>query len=290
MNKLLGMQAFVQVVENGGFTGAAKRMGVSVSAVTKHIARLEADLGTQLLTRTTRRINITEFGRDYYASCRRIFSEMDDAEYALRQSQDQLRGKVSLLCPAFFARVGLLPHLHKFYARYPDIELDITLGERYSDLIASGINLAVVVGEMTDSRFASRLLTKGPLVCCATPEYLKKHGTPQRVDDLMSHNCIVSRPALWQFKEDGHRVEVAVKGNLMVRSGDSLREATLLGLGIAQVNWWLFQQDLAAGRLVEILRRNRAPGRSMYVVYPPTKFIPKKTRAMIDFLVEITRV
>ena len=290
MNKLLGMQAFVQVVENGGFTGAARRMGISVSAVTKHIARLEADLGAQLLTRTTRRVSVTDFGREYYASCRRIFVEMDDAENALRQSQDQLRGKVSLLCPAFFARVGLLPHLQRFYARYPDIEIDITLGERYSDLIASGINLAVVVGEMKDSRFASRLLTKGPRVCCATPEYLEKHGTPQRVDDVMAHNCLVSRSALWQFKEGGQRVEVAVKGNLVAHSGDALREATLLGLGIAQSNWWLFQQDLASGRLVEFLRKYRAPGLSMYVVYPPTKFIPKKMRAMIDFLVEITRV
>ncbi len=290
MNKLLGMQAFAKVVENGGFTGAAKRMGVSVSAVTKHIARLEADLGAQLLTRTTRRINMTEFGRDYYASCRRIFSELDDAENALQQSQEQLRGKVSLLCPAFFARVGLLPHMHRFHERYPDIEIDITLGERYADLIASGINLAVVVGEMKDSRFASRLLTKGPRVCCATPEYLKKHGTPQRVDDVMSHNCLVSRTALWQFKEEGRRVEVAVKGNLVVHSGDALREATLLGLGLAQSNSWLFHHDLSSGRLVEVLRRNRAPGLSMYVVYPPTRFIPVKMRAMIDFLVEITRV
>lgn len=290
MNKLLGMQAFAHVVENGGFTGAARRLGLSVSAVTKHVSRLEAELGAQLLVRTTRRIAITEFGRDYYASCRKIFSEIDNVENALRQSQEQVRGKVSLLCPAFFARVNLLPRLREFYARYPEIELDITLGDRYADLIESGMNLAVVVGELKDSQFASRPLTRGPKVLCATPEYLHRHGTPKRIDDVMSHNCLVSRTSLWQFRENGRTVEVAVKGNLVVHSGDALREATLLGLGLAQTNWWLFRQDIAAGTLVECLRKNRVPGLSMSVVYPPTKFVPKKVRIMIDFLVEITRV
>lgn len=290
MNKLLGMQAFANVVEGGGFTGAARRMGLSVSAVTKHVSRLEQELGTQLLVRTTRRIAITEFGREYYASCLKVFAEMDNVENALRQSQDQVRGKLSLLCPAFFARVSLLPRLQEFYARYPEIELDVMLGERYADLIESGVNLAVVVGDLKDSRFASRLLTRGPRVCCASPDYFRRHGMPQRVDEVMMHNCLVSRSALWQFKEDGRIVEVAVKGNLLARSGDMLREATLHGLGIAWTNWWLVRQDLEAGTLVECLKKNRVPGMSMSVVYPPTKYIPRKMRAMIDFLVEITRV
>lgn len=290
MNKLLGMQAFANVVEGGGFTGAARRMGLSVSAVTKHVSRLEQDLGTQLLVRTTRRIAITEFGREYYASCLKVFAELDNVENALRQSQDQVRGKLSLVCPAFFARVSLLPRLHEFYERYPEIELDIMLGERYADLIESGVNLAVVVGELKDSRFASRPLTRGPRVCCASPDYFRRHGMPQRVDEVMAHNCLVSRSALWQFKEDGRIVEVAVKGNLVARSGDMLREAALLGLGLAWTNWWLVRQDLEAGTLVECLKKSRVPGMSMSVVYPPTKYIPRKMRAMIDFLVEITRV
>jgi DNA-binding transcriptional LysR family regulator len=290
MNKLLGMQAFVSVVECGGFTGAARRMGLSVSAVTKNVGRLESELGTQLLARTTRRVNITEFGREYYASCRKVFGELEGVENALRQSQEQPRGKVNLLCPAFFARVNLMPRLHEFNARYPDIELDVTLGDRHADLIDSGINLAVVVGELKDSRFASRLLTRGPRVCCATPEYFRRHGMPQQIDEVMSHNCLVSRTALWQFREGGRTIEVAVKGNLVVRSGDALREATLSGLGIAQSNWWLFRQDLTAGTLVECLKKHRVPGRSMSVVYPPTRFVPRKVRVMIDFLVEMTRV
>ena len=180
----VGMMAFARVVESGGFTGAAKRLGLSVSAVTKNVARLEAELGAQLLARTTRRFAITEFGREYYASCRRIFDEIDSVEDALLQTRDNPRGKLSMLCPAFFARVSLLPRLPEFYAKYPGIELDITLGERYTDLIDAGLNLAVVVGDLKDSRFATRTLARGPRVCCATPAYLGKHGTPKTIDDL----------------------------------------------------------------------------------------------------------
>jgi DNA-binding transcriptional LysR family regulator len=156
-------------------------------------------------------------------------------------------------------------------------------------MIEEGINLAVVVGQIEDARFASRTLTRSHLMCCATPDYLRRHGTPETIDDLLSHNCLVSRSALWQFKEGGRTVELPVKGNLVVREGDALREATLLGLGISRSNWWLYRQDLAAGTLVEVLKPHRVPGRSMSVIYAPTRFLPKKIRVMIDFLVEITR-
>lgn len=289
MNKLLGMLAFVRVVESGGFTSAARRLGLSVSAVAKNVSRLEAELGTQLLVRTTRRISVTDFGREYYASCRRIFGELDDVENALRQSQDVPQGKVKLLCPMFFGRINLLPRLAELYERYPEVEVEVTFGNRYADMVEEGINLAVVVGQLRDSRFASRTLTRSHMMCCATPDYLRRHGTPETIDDLLFHNCLVSRSALWQFKESGRTVELAVKGNLVVREGDALREATLLGLGISRSNWWLYRQDLAAGTLVEILRPHRVPGRPISVLYAPTKFLPRKIRVMIDFLVEITK-
>jgi DNA-binding transcriptional LysR family regulator len=289
MNKLLGMLAFVRVVESGSFTSAAQRLGLSVSAVAKNVSRLEAELGTQLLTRTTRRITVTDFGREYYASCRRVFGEIENVETALRQSQDVARGKVTLLCPMFFARINLLPRLHEFYAQHGEVEVEVKFGNRYHDMVEDGINLAVVVGQLRDSRFTSRTLTRSHMLCAATPEYLEQHGTPRTIDDLLSHNCLVSRSALWQFKESGRTVELAVKGNLVVHEGDALREATLLGLGIARTNWWLLRQDLAAGTVAEVLKPHRVPGRSISVVYAPTRFLPKKIRVLIDFLVEITR-
>jgi DNA-binding transcriptional LysR family regulator len=119
---------------------------------------------------------------------------------------------------------------------------------------------------------------------------LRRYGTPKTIDDLLTHNCVVSRSPLWQFKEGNATIELPVKGNLVVRSGDTLREATILGLGIAQSNWWVFRQDLANGTVVELLKQHRVPGRPISVVYPPTKFVSTKLRAMIDFLVDITRV
>ncbi len=290
MNKLLGMQAFMRVVESGSFTGAADSLEVSVSAVAKNIGRLEKELNTQLLVRTTRRMTVTDFGRDYYACCRRVFGEIDNAENELRESQKLPEGKVTLLCPMFFGRVHLLPRLHEFYRRYPGIELDMRFNGRYEEIINGGVNLAVVVGKLEDSGFAARSLTSGQIVCCASPQYLKKHGTPSTIDELLSHNCLVSRNSLWRFNEAGRTVELPVKGNLTVHEGDALREATLLGFGVAQSNWWLFQQDLAAGTLVEILKQHRIPGRPISVVYSPTRYLPKKVRVMIDFLVEITQI
>lgn len=290
MNKLLGMLAYTRVVECGSFTRAAERMGISVSAVTKNVGKLEEDIGTQLLVRTTRRVTVTDFGREYYASCRRIFGEIDNVEAALRESQDVPRGKVSLLCPAFFGRVHLLPNLKAFYARYPQIEVELVFGAGYEDIVESGINLAVVVGQVKDTRFETQLLTRGQMVCCATPAYLREHGTPQVIDDLLSHNCLVSNYAMWRFREGGRIVELPVKGNLIAHAGDALREATLLGLGIAQTNWWLLRNDIASGALVEVLKPYRVPGRQMSVVYPRTKFMPRKVRAMVDFLIEITKV
>jgi DNA-binding transcriptional LysR family regulator len=196
---------------------------------------------------------------------------------------------VSLLCPAFFGRVHLLPRLKEFYTRYPQIEVELVFSARYEDIVEAGINLAVVVGQVKDARFVTRLLTRGQMVCCATPAYLREHGTPEVIDDLLSHNCLVSNYAMWRFREGGRIVELPVKGNLVARAGDALREATLLGLGITQTNWWLLRNDIASGALVEVLKPYRVPGRPMSVVYPQTKFMPRKMRVMIDFLVEITK-
>ena len=290
MNKLLGMLAYTRVVECGSFTRAAERMGISTSAVTKNVGTLEEELGAQLLVRTTRRMTVTDFGREYYASCRKIFGEIDNVEAALRESQDVPRGKVSILCPAFFGRVHLLPRLKEFYTRYPQIDVELVFGTQYEDIIDSGINIAIVVGQVKDARFGTQLLTRGPMmVCCATPAYLKAHGTPQRIDDLLSHNCLVSNYAMWRFRESGRIVELPVRGNLVTRAGDALREATLLGLGIAQTNLWMLRNDIASGALVEVLKPYRVPGREMSVVYPRTKFTPRKVRVMIDFIVAITR-
>jgi DNA-binding transcriptional LysR family regulator len=291
MNKLLAMLAFVRVAESGSFTSAAAQLGVSVSAIAKAVARLEEELGTQLLARSTRRLALNDDGRDFYARCQQILNDIEDAEASVRRAGETPKGRLRMALPVLFGRLTFLPRVAEFHARYPDIVLDLSFDDRPVDLIERGLDIAVQVGNLSDSRCITRVLNHGPRVTAAAPSYLKRHGEPKVPGDLAAHNCIISTfgPA-WQFNDGGNRIEVLVRGNLVVTGGDALREAVLLGLGIAQSNWWTLRHDLAVGTLKHLLEGYAVEGRPISIVYPPTRHVPRKLRVMIDFLVEITRL
>ena len=289
MNKLLGMMTFVRVAESGGFTAAAAQLGVSVSAVAKAVARLEDDLGVQLLVRSTRKVALNDEGREFYARCLRILNDIEDAEETVKGSRDTPKGRLRMVVPVLFGRVALLPRLADFHQRYPDIVVDVTFDDRPDDLIERGLDLAVQVGRLSDSRYVTRVLSLGPRVTAASPAYLRRHGEPKTPAELAAHNCIVSSlNPVWPFNNRGTRIEVQVQGNLVVSGGDATREAALLGLGIVQSNWWSLRHDLASGALKRVLESYAVEGRPISVVYPPTRHVPRKLRVMIDFLVEIT--
>ena len=289
MNKLLGMTTFVRVAESGGFTAAAAQLGVSVSAVAKAVARLEDDLGVQLLVRSTRQVALNDEGREFYARCLRILNDIEDAEETVKGSRETPKGRLRMAVPVLYGRVALLPRLADFHRRYPDIVLDVTFDDQPRDLIERGFDLAVQVGRLTDSRYVTRVLSRGPRVTAASPAYLKRHGEPKTPADLAGHNCIVSNfGPVWPFNHRGTRIDVQAQGNLIVTGGDATREAALLGLGIVQSNWWSLRHDLASGALKRVLESYAVEGRPISVVYPPTRHVPRKLRVMIDFLVEIT--
>ncbi len=291
MNKLLAMMAFAKVAECGSFSVAARRLDLSVSAVTKSVARLEEELGSQLLNRTTRKVALNEYGREYYARCKRIFNDIDDADSSIKDAQQLPRGQLRVVMPVSFGRVTFLPRYAEFHRRYPDVVVDLRLSDRPLDIVEEDIDLQILVGELRDSRLKARLLTFGPRVTVASKAYLEVHGVPVRPEDLAAHNCVVSRSgSAWSFKEKERRFEVVVQGALRVNGGDALREAALLGLGIAQSNSWLFQHDVANGQLVSLLGSFAVAGQPISLVYPPTRHVPLKLRTMIDFLVEITTV
>ena len=291
MNKLLTMMTFVRVAESGSFTAAASQLGVSVSAVAKAVTRLEEDLGVQLLVRTTRKLALNDDGREFFARCQRILNEIEDAESAVRGAREQPRGRLRMVMPTMFGRLTFLPHVAEFNARYPEIVLDVSFEDRRVNLIERGLDLAVQVGELDDSNYLTRLLHRGPRVTAASPAYLKRHGEPKTPDDLAQHNCILSNfGPVWHFSLRGRIVPVTVRGNLVVTGGEAMREAALLGLGIAQSNGWTFRHDLAAGTLKPLLEPYAVEGRPLSIVYPPTRHVPSKLRVMIDFLVAITRL
>jgi DNA-binding transcriptional LysR family regulator len=291
MDKFMAINAFVRVAEDKGFTAAAKKLGVSVSAVTKSVARLEQDLGAQLFNRTTRRIALTDYGQEFYDRCAPLLTALEEAETTVRESNAVPRGRVRAVMPNSFGRVTVAPALPIFLERYPDVVLELQFSDSPIGFIEEGIDLAVRTGELSDSRLVKRLLTQGSQVTVAAPSYLAKHGTPKKPQDLHDHNCVISRfGPEWTFKEkNGKDLSVRVAGNLTVLNGDVMREAVVAGAGIAQATWWLFRKDLEAGRVVEILPDYTRRGSPVSVLYPANRHLPAKVRVFIDFLVEITK-
>jgi DNA-binding transcriptional LysR family regulator len=291
MNKLMALQTFVRVAESGSFSSAASQLGISVSAVTKTIARLEDDLGTRLLERSTRKLALNDDGREYYTRAVQILNDVEDADAALQRGRRQPKGRIRMALPVLFARLTFLPRLAEFTARYPEVVLELRLDDRPLDLIEQGLDLAVVVGELGDSRHVARVLNRGPRITAAAASYIAKHGTPKTPPELLQHNCITSTTSpVWTFNDGGRIVEVAVRGNVVVTGGDAMRECALLGLGVVQSNWWTMHADLEAGSVVPLLEAYAVEGRPISVIYPSARHIAGKLRVLIDFLVEITRL
>jgi DNA-binding transcriptional LysR family regulator len=285
------MTAFARVAEQASFTAAAKRLGISPSAVTKLVARLERDLGARLLNRTTRHLALTEQGRDFYQRCVAILAAIDDAEAAVLEANSSPRGTVRAAIPISFSRVTVIPALPHFYARHPDVKIEIMSTDRPVDVIGEGFDLAVSgrAGEIP-AGLTMRLLTHSPFITVAAPSYLVARGIPQAPSDLSGHNCIGNPGSSWTYRmPDGRARTIPVRGNLTVWSGDALREAAVAGIGIAYSTWWLFRKDLEAGLVVPVLTPFNCDGPPIAVFYPANPYLPARVKSFIEFLVEITQ-
>lgn len=290
INKLQAITAFVRCVDEGGFSAAAARLGITASSVTKVISRLESDIGARLFNRTTRRIRLTECGEIYYHHCLRVLTELEEAETTLREVNSSAEGQVRVVMPYSFGRDTLIPALGEFYQRYPSISLDINFKGSAVDLIKEGFDLAVRTGELPDSGLIRRVLLNTPMVTVAAPEYLERCGTPTIPEDLANHNCIIGRrvSSEWCFQQGRKKIAISVAGNLRVDNGDALRAAAAAGLGIAHSTSWLFRNDLEAGNVVPILEdfnRDQVP---VSVLYSAKRHLPAKVKTVIDFLIEVT--
>ncbi|TCT08318.1 LysR family transcriptional regulator [Aquabacter spiritensis] len=295
MNKFLALSVFTRVADSGGFTAAARKLGMSVSAVTKTITRLEDELGTQLFNRTTRQLSTTDYGQEFYERAVQILTDLEDAELALQRGNVATRGRIRAVVPLSFGRVTLVPELPAFLSRYPDITLDLNFSDSNKpiDLVAEGYDVAVRTGHITDSRLITRLLLRSPQVTVAAPAYLKANGTPRTPQDLIHHNCITGNRTgpEWHFANPkGPEIIVHVKGNAVLNSGDALREAAVAGLGIIRGTWWLVRKDLERGDVESILADYAVEGTPISVLYPANRHLPAKVRVFLDFLISITRM
>lgn len=291
MNKFNAIRIFVRVTEYGGFTAAADKLGISVSAVTKAISRLEDDLGAQLFTRTTRQIRITDYGQEFYERCVQILADLEEAETSLRHGATTSRGRVRVVLPFSFGRVTVVPELPRFVERYPFIELELDFSDSAVDMIADGYDIAVRTGEISDSRLNTRVLTRGPQVTVASPAYFEQFGVPETPESLADHRCVVGRFGNeWSFRhKNSNRYFVRVPRTYVVNSGDALREAAVAGLGLVQGTWWLMRKDIESGRVVSVLDDYADEGMPVSILYTANRHVPRKVRAFLDFLIEITK-
>lgn len=293
MDKFAAWRVFSMVVEQQGFSAAAKKLGLTGSAVTKIVAQLEQQLNVRLLIRTTRRISMTTEGRLFYDHCREILDRVDDLELRLGRFSDTPRGELHVQMPPVIVRMHLIPRLQEFNDRYPEIGLRVTQSDRRVDMTANGIDAAIWTGDLPDGRLIARRLARSVRVTCAAPSYLERHGAPERIEDLSRHNCLRATSwrngRTWQFRIEDCDRSVPIHGNLVLDTSDSYRDAALAGLGLAQGSSLLFEPDVRRGALVQVLKDYVAEGQTFWVVYPEMHRKTARVQAFVEFLVELFR-
>ena len=286
---LTELEVFVRVVQAGSFSAAARGLGLTPSAVSKQIARLEDRLGARLLNRTTRRLSVTEVGSAFYERGTRILADMTEAEQAVLDLHGAPRGTLRVSLPLAFGRLHVVPLIPAFLARYPEVRVDLGFNDRFVDLIEEGIDVAVRVGELADSSLIVRRLAANRRVVCAAPDYLARHGAPRTPAELSRHNCLTYSYRQmrndWRFEGPaGQWQTVRVSGNLESNEVEALRTALLASVGLALIPLWLAGPDLESGRVVEVLGDYHVPDSAIHAVYPPGRHLSPKVRAFVDLL------
>lgn len=290
MDRLTEMEAFATVVDQGGFTDAARKMGISKSAVSKHVSSLEARLGARLLNRTTRRVNPTEIGLVYYDRARRVLNDAGEADSIVTAMQAAPSGLLRLSVATDFGVSLLSPVLDEFLAQFPDISVNMVLKNRYVELISEGFDMAVRVGELEDSSLRARRICESTQRLIAAPAYFAQHGRPARIDQLTEHRLLhYSNQAsanVWKITApSGEERQIRGTGWLTVNDGQSLLNAAIKGLGIAYLPSYLYHQAIAQGLVQDVIPDLPRTTLGIHAVYPPGRYTQPKVRAFIDFLV-----
>jgi len=291
MDRLAAIEAFVKVAETHSFSEAARRLRLSKSLVSRQIAALESELGARLFHRTTRSMTLTEAGRSYFDRASRILADLEEANLSVSQLQSAPRGRLRVNAPMSFGFLHLAPALADFLFRYPEVEVDITLTDRFIDLVDEGFDVAVRIGSLEDSSLVARKLASIRRAICASPAYLKVRGAPASPDDLKTHDCLcnsnVPLAREWRFiTSDGRPWQVEVRGRLSANNGDTLKVAALKGLGFVNLPTFIVGSDLQAGKLVTVLDKFIAQDMTLNAVYPHSRHLSPKVRAFVDFLAE----
>ncbi len=291
MDKLARMRAFAKVVELQSFSEAARSLRLSRSAISKYVIELETELGVQLLHRTTRSASPTDNGRIYYERCLAILADIEEADLTVSQLQASPRGILRVNAPMSFGTLHLGKAIAVFMKQYPDLRVHLALSDQQLDTVQEGFDVTIRIANMEDSSLIARHIVPAHRVLCASADYLKKHGTPKHPSELREHELLsydyLGTGVQWKLTgKDGGDHWINIPWRLCTNNAEVLRDAAFQGLGIALLPTFIAGPELSAGTLKSILSGYRAPDLSVCALYPPTRHISMKVRALIDFLVE----
>lgn len=291
MDRIEAMRVFCEVVEAGGFAAAAARMGLSTSAVSRHVAQLEAHLNVRLLNRTTRKVSPTDAGQAYFERCVQWLADLDEIEAVVAGEAQRPSGRLRLSAPIALSVHRLAPAFAAFLQRYPEVTLDVALSDNVADFIDEGLDVAIRVGRLGSENLVARRIDSARLMLAASPAYLAARGTPVHPEALAEHDCFVysyaASGSLWQFEgPGGESTAVRVNGAVRANNGMLLAEMASCGCGIVQVPDFLVQPLLDSGRLVPVLTDWEPPRLPIHAVYPTRRHLSAKVQALVGFLTE----
>lgn len=279
-----GIDEFTAVAEQASFSAAAKRLGLSTSAVSREIARLEDRLQTRLLNRTTRRVELTDAGRDFLARSRRLIDERDEALAAIQPDDSAPRGLLRMTCSVSYGERFVAPAVNAFARAYPELSIELDLDNRLRDLVGDGYDLAIRFGHLTDSRLIARRLTSRRLILCAAPAYLERRGAPRALSELPAHDLLTGSTEHWRFSEAGREITFRPQGRWRCNSGAAVLDAALQGMGLCQLPDFYVAEPLANGDLIAVLPEHRPPDEGVWAVHSNPRHVPPKVRLMIEWL------
>lgn len=292
MDRLTSMAVFTKAAELGSFAAAADAMAISPQMVAKHVVYLEDRLGTALLNRTTRRQNLTDVGRAYYERCKQLLSDVDAADALAQEMRRQPKGIIRVNAPVTFGSFCLAPFVTNYLARYPEVQVDLTLSDRIENPLEEGYEVMVRIGALEDNALIAHPIAPYRLIACASPDYLARRGMPETPADLNHHDCLAyaywspSVPCRWTFTRNGKSEEVLASGRLRCNDWRTLLHAATAGYGITLGPESALRHELAAGRLVRVLADYEGPARPMHVLYPAGRKPTAKVRSFVEALVE----
>ena len=294
MDQLLALRVFARVVEAGTFTKAADSLEMPKPTVTKLIQNLEAHLRVKLLNRTTRRVTVTADGAAYYERTARLLTELEEIDASLSNAQSSPKGRLRVDVPASAARQIIIPALRAFHARYPDIQVDLGVGDRMVNLIADNVDCVVRGGKLEDESLVARRIAQLSHITCATPRYLAEYGVPAHPSELDGPHRVVAyflagsgRLTTFDFIRDGERLELYGRYVVSVNDSNAYLAAGLAGLGVMQLPTFMVAEHLARGEVVPVLEDWVSPSLPIYVVYPPNRHLSAKVRVFVDWIAEL---